>query len=139
MKHEDDIEGFSYMVTKLGWSNKRNMVGMNDYGTEYQEGLEYSIGYALKSNQIGHLLTAHLGKNTCLGKFPSLPLLTVEERNWFDALSLAPPPCSHTKVGIAINKVSRTEKGRTNAAGGNRCVGEKVCVYVFSRDNGPAS
>lgn len=39
------------------------------------------------------------------GKRPPLPTFTVEERDWLEALSCAPPPCSRREAGMAANDV----------------------------------
>lgn len=43
------------------------------------------------------------GEKAHLSKQPLLPSFTVEERDWFDAISSAPPPCSRREAGIAAN------------------------------------
>lgn len=43
------------------------------------------------------------GEKAPLCKRPPLPSFTVEERDWLDAISSAPPPCSRREAGIAAN------------------------------------
>ncbi|KAI3466086.1 hypothetical protein Pfo_022749 [Paulownia fortunei] len=38
-------------------------------------------------------------------KCPAIPTFAVEERDWMEALSCAPPPCSRRESGIALNDV----------------------------------
>ncbi|XP_076935360.1 uncharacterized protein LOC143601985 [Bidens hawaiensis] len=44
-------------------------------------------------------------ENGCVGKRPVLPAFTVQERDWLEALSAAPPPCSRREAGMAVNDV----------------------------------
>lgn len=60
---------------------------------------------ALRRNFPLQELLAGAGENAYLGKRPPLPAFTVEERDWLDALSSAPPPCSRREAGIAANDV----------------------------------
>ncbi|KAL7585327.1 hypothetical protein Lser_V15G45369 [Lactuca serriola] len=39
------------------------------------------------------------------GKRPVLPSFTVHERDWLEALSCAPPPCSRREAGMAANDI----------------------------------
>ncbi|KAL5564308.1 hypothetical protein UlMin_027472 [Ulmus minor] len=39
------------------------------------------------------------------GKHLPLPKFTVEEKDWLEALSLSPPPCSRREAGIAANEI----------------------------------
>ncbi|XP_027063750.1 uncharacterized protein [Coffea arabica] len=58
---------------------------------------------ALRRNYPLHELLSGAGDNACLDRLPRLPSFTVEERDWLDALSSAPPPCSRREAGIAAN------------------------------------
>ncbi|XP_073287257.1 uncharacterized protein [Primulina huaijiensis] len=39
------------------------------------------------------------------GQFPPIPSILVEERDWLQAFSCAPPPCSHREGGTVVNDV----------------------------------
>ncbi|KAL8209734.1 hypothetical protein R6Q57_006466 [Mikania cordata] len=41
----------------------------------------------------------------CVGKRPVLPTFVVQERDWLEALSSAPPPCSRREAGMAANDI----------------------------------
>ncbi|KAF5771737.1 putative chromatin regulator PHD family [Helianthus annuus] len=41
----------------------------------------------------------------CVGKRPVLPTFVVQERDWLEALSAAPPPCSRREAGMAANDI----------------------------------
>ncbi|GAB4846497.1 hypothetical protein Ancab_025502 [Ancistrocladus abbreviatus] len=46
------------------------------------------------------------GERAFEGKLPQLPAFVVEERDWLEALSSAPPPCSRREAGMAANEVA---------------------------------
>lgn len=58
---------------------------------------------ALRRNYPLHELLSGARDNACVAKLPPFPSLTVEERDWLEALSAAPPPCSRREAGIAAN------------------------------------
>ncbi|CAI9088724.1 OLC1v1023146C2 [Oldenlandia corymbosa var. corymbosa] len=60
---------------------------------------------ALRRNFPLQELLAGAGGDALLCKRPPLPSFTVEEKDWLDALSLAPPPCSLREAGNAANDV----------------------------------
>ncbi|RZS18538.1 hypothetical protein BHM03_00050830 [Ensete ventricosum] len=60
---------------------------------------------ALKRNCALQALLSSAEKGSGGGKLPSLPLFTVEERDWLTALAAAPPPCSRREAGMAANDV----------------------------------
>lgn len=43
--------------------------------------------------------------NASKGHFPSIPSIFVEERDWLQAFSCAPPPCSQREGGVVVNDV----------------------------------
>ncbi|XP_062094452.1 uncharacterized protein LOC133800497 [Humulus lupulus] len=59
----------------------------------------------LKRNFPLHEILSAAEKNTSCGKRLPLPNFAVEERDWLEALSCSPPPCSRREAGIAANDV----------------------------------
>lgn len=45
------------------------------------------------------------GTNSVDRRYPAIPTFAVEERDWLNALSCAPPPCSRRESGVALNDV----------------------------------
>ncbi|KAH6775606.1 hypothetical protein C2S52_013167 [Perilla frutescens var. hirtella] len=45
------------------------------------------------------------GTNNAGRRRPAIPAFAVEERDWLNALSCAPPPCSRRESGVALNDV----------------------------------
>lgn len=60
---------------------------------------------ALKRNIPLNELLSYAEKGSAHGRLPSLPSIVVEERDWLEALALAPPPCSQREAGMAANDV----------------------------------
>ncbi|KAA8526800.1 hypothetical protein F0562_008971 [Nyssa sinensis] len=60
---------------------------------------------ALRRNCPLQELLSAAGEKSLNGKRPPLPAFTVEERDWLEALSCAPPPCSQREAGMAANDV----------------------------------
>uniref|UniRef100_A0A5B6YIA8 PHD-type domain-containing protein n=1 Tax=Davidia involucrata TaxID=16924 RepID=A0A5B6YIA8_DAVIN len=60
---------------------------------------------ALRRNCPFQELLSAAGEKSLHGKRPPLPAFTVEERDWLEALSCAPPPCSQREAGMAANDV----------------------------------
>ncbi|KAL3503177.1 hypothetical protein ACH5RR_037626 [Cinchona calisaya] len=87
----------------LNWVARRT-VGFA--GADLQALCTQAAVIALRRNFPLHELLSGTGENACLGKRPTLPSFTVEERDWLDALSSAPPPCSRREAGIAANDVA---------------------------------
>ncbi|XP_074311123.1 uncharacterized protein LOC141646995 [Silene latifolia] len=63
---------------------------------------------ALKRNCSWHKVLSCAAENPVKGRRPELPSFEVEERDWLEALSLAPPPCSRREAGMAANEVLGT-------------------------------
>ncbi|XP_030480637.2 uncharacterized protein LOC115697685 [Cannabis sativa] len=59
----------------------------------------------LKRNFPLHEILSAAEKNTSTGKRLPLPNFAVEEKDWLEALSCSPPPCSRREAGIAANDV----------------------------------
>ncbi|KAJ0985985.1 hypothetical protein J5N97_004341 [Dioscorea zingiberensis] len=60
---------------------------------------------ALKRNCALQELLSSVEKDSGHGVLPSLPSFVVEERDWIQALSFAPPPCSRREAGMAANDI----------------------------------
>ncbi|XP_052207122.1 uncharacterized protein LOC127811372 isoform X2 [Diospyros lotus] len=60
---------------------------------------------ALRRNCPLQELLSEAEKQASHGKYPPLPPFAVEERDWLEALSCAPPPCSQRGAGMAANDV----------------------------------
>ncbi|CAK9182973.1 unnamed protein product [Ilex paraguariensis] len=60
---------------------------------------------ALKRSCPLQKLLSTSGEEAPHGKRPPLPTSTVEERDWLEALSCMPPPCSRREAGMAANDV----------------------------------
>ena len=60
---------------------------------------------ALKRNCCWHQILSYAGDSSEPGRLPKLPSFLVEERDWLEALSAAPPPCSRREAGVAANEV----------------------------------
>uniref|UniRef100_A0A162AE44 PHD-type domain-containing protein n=1 Tax=Daucus carota subsp. sativus TaxID=79200 RepID=A0A162AE44_DAUCS len=60
---------------------------------------------ALKRSCPLHKILSEAEGNFSHGKRPALPSFNVEERDWLEALSCAPPPCSRREAGMAANDV----------------------------------
>ncbi|KAK9674146.1 hypothetical protein RND81_12G214200 [Saponaria officinalis] len=63
---------------------------------------------ALKRNCSWNQVLSCAAENPLQGRRPELPSFVVEERDWLEALSLAPPPCSRREAGMAANEVLGT-------------------------------
>ena len=63
---------------------------------------------ALKRNCSWQQILSSAEHNYVEGKRPLLPAFIVEERDWLEALSLAPPPCSRREAGMAASEVVGT-------------------------------
>ncbi|KAH9625711.1 hypothetical protein KSS87_007907 [Heliosperma pusillum] len=63
---------------------------------------------ALKRNCSWHKVLSCAAENPVKRRRPELPSFEVEERDWLEALSLAPPPCSRREAGMAANEVLGT-------------------------------
>ncbi|KAL2466801.1 P-loop containing nucleoside triphosphate hydrolase superfamily protein [Abeliophyllum distichum] len=46
------------------------------------------------------------GAKASHGRCPPIPIFTVEERDWLEALSCAAPPCSQRETGITVNDMA---------------------------------
>lgn len=60
---------------------------------------------ALKRNFPLQETLSAAGKNSSGAERIPLPSFTVEERDWLEALSCSPPPCSRREAGIAANDI----------------------------------
>ncbi|KNA24905.1 hypothetical protein SOVF_010900 [Spinacia oleracea] len=74
-------------------------------GADLQALCAQSAVMALKRNCSWHQIISHAGDRPDQGRRPELPSFLVEERDWLEALSLAPPPCSRREAGMAANEV----------------------------------
>ncbi|XP_059662679.1 uncharacterized protein LOC132308577 [Cornus florida] len=86
----------------LSWIAKRT-VGFA--GADLQALCTQAAIIALRRNfPLQEVLSAS-GKKASHSKRPPLPAFTVEERDWLEALSVSPPPCSRREAGMAANDV----------------------------------
>ncbi|XP_010675465.2 uncharacterized protein LOC104891467 [Beta vulgaris subsp. vulgaris] len=88
--------------TLLEWVSART-VGFA--GADLQALCAQAAVIALKRNCSWHQILSFAGDTPEQGRRPQLPSFVVEERDWLEALSLAPPPCSLREAGMAANEV----------------------------------
>ncbi|XP_021719268.1 uncharacterized protein LOC110686954 [Chenopodium quinoa] len=88
--------------TLLEWVSART-VGFA--GADLQALCAQAAVIALKRNCSWHQIISYAEDNLEQGKRPQLPSFVVEEKDWLEALSLAPPPCSRRVAGMAANEV----------------------------------